>query len=220
MVIFDLDGTLVNAYPAIVQSFNFTMKKLGLPPQSDRTIRRAVGWGDTNLIKPFVAPSALKKALLIYRKHHQISLRKKTKFLPGVKKTISLLKREGYKLALASNRPTKFSHIILGHLNIKKYFNYTLCGDRIKRAKPHPDIILKIFRRLGLKRSEGLYVGDMTVDILAGKRAKVMTVAVTTGSNTRKELKSLKPYQVIDNITQLQGVLNKLNQSYPKRRVR
>ena len=54
LIIFDLDGTLVNAYPAIVQSFNFMRRKFGWPPVGERAIRRAVGWGDRNLLRPFV----------------------------------------------------------------------------------------------------------------------------------------------------------------------
>ena len=79
LVAFDLDGTLVNAYPAIVKSFNFTMRKMGRPGQSDLTIRRAVGWGDTNLIRPFVSRDDLDEAMATYRNHHKTSLTKYTR---------------------------------------------------------------------------------------------------------------------------------------------
>jgi len=73
LIIFDLDGTLVDAYPAIINSFNFTMNAMGLPLRDDITIRRAVGWGDRNLLKPFV-PSKNSEPLFLYtadtmRKH-------------------------------------------------------------------------------------------------------------------------------------------------------
>jgi len=54
LIIFDLDGTLVDAYPAIISSFNYTMQKLNYPVQDVLTIRRAVGWGDENLLRPFI----------------------------------------------------------------------------------------------------------------------------------------------------------------------
>ena len=208
LVIFDLDGTLIDAYPAIILSFNFTMEKLKLPPQDYTTIRRAVGWGDRNLLKPYVPLALLKKALSIYRVHHKVALREKTRFLPGAKRLLKSLKTKGYKLAVASNRPTKFSYIILEHLKIKEYFDYILCGDKMKNAKPHPDIILRILKKLSLKPAQALYVGDMTADVQAGKRAQVKTVAVLTGSSTKKEIVKLKPHYVIRNILQLSQVLN------------
>lgn len=209
LVIFDLDGTLVDAYPAIVESFNFTMRKMKLPLVDKQTIKRAVGWGDANLLKPFTGEKILKKALAVYRKHHAVSLGRKTRFLPGTKRLLVRLKKNGYKLALASNRPTKFSHIILEHLGIKEYFDYILCGDKVKKAKPYPDIIRQILRKLALKPNEALYIGDMTVDILAGKRAGVQTVAVTTGSNTAKELKILRPDYILENLSRLNRILEK-----------
>lgn len=212
LVIFDLDGTLVDAYPAIVSSFNKTLKMFGLAKQPERTIRRAVGWGDGNLLKPFVPKQRLAQALDIYRAHHRISLRQETKFLPGALEMLRFLKQGRYKIALASNRPTKFSHIILEHLNIKRYFDCILCGDKVKRAKPYPDILRLILEKMKLGPSSAVYLGDMTVDVLAGKRAGIKTIAVTGGSSTRKELEQLKPYRIIRSVKGLRRILQQLNE--------
>ncbi|MFA5059512.1 MAG: HAD family hydrolase [Candidatus Omnitrophota bacterium] len=208
LVIFDLDGTLVDAYPAIVRSFNLTMRKLNLPTQKSTVIHRAVGWGDKNLLKPFVGDKNISMALRIYRKDHKTSLRQKTKFLPHAKDLLAYLKKKKYRLAIASNRPTKFTHIILEHLKVKDWFDYILCGDKMKRSKPHPDILLKTLNRFSLRPQEAVYVGDMTVDVLAGKRAKIKTIAVATGSNTKKELQKLKPFRLIDHVGELKKILD------------
>ncbi len=76
LIIFDLDGTLVDAYPAIISSFNYTMQKLNYPVQDVLTIRRAVGRGDENLLKPFIKEKDACVALSIYRKHHKLALLK------------------------------------------------------------------------------------------------------------------------------------------------
>ena len=214
LVIFDLDGTLVDAYPAIVSSFNFTMGRLRLPLQDDRTIRRAVGWGDSHLLEPFVPASKLRTALSIYRRNHQKALREKTRFLPGAKRILNWLKNREFKLAVASNRPTKFSYIILEHLKIIEYFDYILCADKIRRAKPYPDILFCILKKLSVKPAQALYVGDMTVDIITGKRAKIKTVAITTGSSTKKEISALKPFRVVRHISQLGTILRAINNGY------
>ncbi|MCM8795292.1 MAG: HAD family hydrolase [Candidatus Omnitrophica bacterium] len=203
LIIFDLDGTLIDAYPAIIRSVNYTLKKLGLPPQDNLTIRRAVGWGDENLLRPFVKQRDLKRAILIYRKHHHLSLVKDSRLLSGVKRLLTQLKNKGYKLAVASNRPTKFSHLLIRHLKISCYFDFVLCADRLKNIKPHPEILKKIMQKLKVKPKETLYVGDMTIDVEAGRGARVRVIAVTTGSSSKAELLKQRPYRTIRKISAL-----------------
>lgn len=203
LFIFDLDGTLVDAYPAIISSFNYTMEKMELSLQDDLTIRRAVGWGNGNLLRPFVGEERLEEARDIYRKHHHRELKKTTRLLPGAKRLLNKLKRKNYQLAIASNRPEYSSKIILRHLKADEYFDYILCGDKIANPKPAPDILKKILEKFDLSPREAVYVGDMTVDVLTGKRAKVRTVAVVTGSSTKSEVRKLQPFKLIDRLTEL-----------------
>jgi phosphoglycolate phosphatase len=207
LIIFDLDGTLVDAYPAIISSFNYTMRKLKLPLQDGLAIRKAVGWGDGKLLEPFIRKQDAVRALSIYRKHHKSALLKKSHLFPDVTKVLDHLKSNGYKLAVASNRPTRFSMILIRHLKLKKYFNYILCADKLKHGKPWPEILNKIMKRLGLKPEATLYVGDMTIDAQAGRRAKVRTIIVTTGSSLKGEIKREKPYRIIKRVSCLPRLL-------------
>ena len=115
LIIFDLDGTLVDAYKAVASSLNYALKSVGLAKLKSEQIKRSVGWGDRNLDGKFVPASKTEAALLIYRKHHRHALKKGTQFLPGAKKVLFQLKKRGYQLAIASNRPGPFVHIILNH---------------------------------------------------------------------------------------------------------
>jgi HAD superfamily hydrolase (TIGR01549 family) len=207
LIIFDLDGTLVDAYRAITKSLNFTMRKLHKPEQSDTVIRRAVGWGDENLLKPFVKPKDFKEALFIYRKHHKQALSKYSSLLPNAKETLVYLRRLNYKLAVASNRPTEFSKIIIRRLKLNKYLDFLLCADKLRHAKPHPEIINKIMQRFRVSPAEALYVGDMVIDAQAARRAKVKAVLVTTGSSTKNELQKEKPYKIIRNLCELRKLV-------------
>ena len=207
LIIFDLDGTLLDAYPAIIKSFNFTMQRLGFPRQDAGAIRRAVGWGDENLLKPFVSKAFLKRALVMYRRHHVAALLSGSRLLPGARKVLVTLKKRGYRLAVASNRPTKFSLILIRHLGIARYFDYYLCADTLKHGKPHPEILNNIRKRFSLGTKDVLYVGDMAIDVQAGRRARIRTIAVATGSSTRQELRKEKPYRLISTITDLLTIL-------------
>jgi len=203
LIIFDLDGTLVDAYPAITRSFNYTMRRLDYPLQSALVIRQAVGWGDEFLLKPFIKIKDLKRALLIYRHHHKTSLLKGAHLFPKVGKLLTYLKDEGYYLAVASNRPTRFSGILIRHLGLKKYFDYVLCADKLRHIKPHPEILEKIMQRFKVVPTETLYIGDMTIDAQAGRRAGVKTIIVTTGSSTELQIKTEKPYHILKRIEEL-----------------
>jgi len=207
LIIFDLDGTLVDAYPAIIRSLNYTLRRTGYPVQDSLTIRRAVGWGDANLLRPFVKEKDLNKALSIYRRHHALSLMKYSRLFPGVDALLLNLKDKGYKLAVASNRPTRFSWILIRSLGLAKFFDYVLCADRLKQGKPHPEILTKIMRRFSAKPSQALYVGDMVIDAQAGRRARVRTLIVTTGSSSLGEIKKEKPYKIIRKIKELHRFL-------------
>src|SRR5208282_5673851 len=125
LVIFDLDGTLVNAYPAVSQSVNYTLGLLGFTPRSHAQIKRSVGGGDRKLMIHFVGKKLVDRAIALYRPHHikALKLRAGVKFLPGALKILKFLKGKGYKLAVASNRPTKFTHIILKTLGVFEFFD-------------------------------------------------------------------------------------------------
>jgi len=213
LVIFDLDGTLVNAYAAINNSFNYVMRELGLKPQSADTIRRAVGWGDANLLRPYVRERNLKRALGLYRNHHKHSLLEYSRLYPYARHLLRHLKAEGYKLAVASNRPTEFSLILLRHLRLIDFFDYVLCADKLKYGKPHPQILNKIIRWFAFKKSEVLYVGDMAIDAQAGRRAGVKTVIVTGGSSSNFEIKRERPFRVISSIDRLMKLLKRRSPS-------
>ncbi len=203
LVIFDLDGTLINAYAAICSSFNYVMRKLGLKPKSSSFIRRQVGWGDTNLLKSSVPELDLERSLRLYRNHHKLSLLRQSRLYPYVKELLQQLKNQGCKLAVASNRPSRFSFILLKHLRISGFFDYVLCADKLKHGKPDPEILNKIIRSFSIKKSQVLYVGDMVIDAQAGRRAGVKTIIVTSGSSSIAEIRKEHPFKVIPGVRKL-----------------
>lgn len=208
LVIFDLDGTLVDAYAAICSSFNYVMRKLGLKPKSPSFIRRSVGWGDANLLKPYVSEHDLGRSLRLYRDHHKLSLLRQSRLYPYVRLFLRQLKARGCKLAVASNRPTRFSFILLKHLHITDLFDYVLCADKLKHGKPDPEILNKIINKFSLKKSQVLYVGDMVIDAQAGRRAKVKTIIVTSGSSGVAEIRKEHPFKIVSGVRQLAKMVN------------
>jgi HAD superfamily hydrolase (TIGR01509 family) len=208
LIIFDLDGTLINAYPAIIDSFNYTRKCLGYPALQPAVIRKAVGWGDKNLLEPFFAKGDFRRALSIYREHHAAALRKKTRLYAGAARLLRLIRHKGVFLAVASNRPTRFSHILLRHLKIESFFNYVLCGDKVTAGKPDPEIFRRILAHFHLPAQAALYVGDMAIDAQAGRRAGIKTIIVQRSRNIDKDLKKEQPYRLVDSLASIIPLLS------------
>ena len=200
LVIFDLDGTLIDAYKAIAESFNYTMRELSLPQQSFLAIKKAVGWGDEALLKPYVPPKIMFLALKIYRGHHKLSLLRVARLIPYTRKILLKLRKRKIMLAVASNRPTQFSLLILKKLEIRKYFDYILCADKLRFRKPHPQILNSIVRKLKVGKSQTLYVGDMAIDAETGRRAGIKAFIVLGGSSSRREIEIARPYKIIVNL--------------------
>lgn len=211
LIIFDLDGTVVDAYKAIEKSLSFTLKKFGYPIVNSSIVRRSVGWGDENFINRFVKAKDAKKALRVYRHHHKCSLRKYSKIIRDAKKILGLLKKRHFKLAIASNRPRRFSIILLDQLGLRDYFNTVVCAKTKDEIKPSPKILLRIIKRLQVKNSEAIYVGDMAIDVYAGNNAGVKTIAVLGGSCGLSELKKARPFKVIHRLLDLSFVVEKIS---------
>ena len=211
LVIFDLDGTLVDAYRAVAGSVNYMLTQIGRAPVNDEVIKRTVGWGVRHLVEAFAGRDDLERALSIYRRHHARALKSGTTWLPGARELLKKLQCRGYKLAIASNRPARFTHIILKHLKIDHTFGHVLCADNVTQPKPAAEMLEKILAKFSLGPDDALYVGDMTIDVKAGREAGIKTVAVVTGSSNREELAFLKPFAIIDHVLKTAQILEELD---------
>ncbi|MEI8350146.1 MAG: HAD family hydrolase [Candidatus Omnitrophota bacterium] len=201
--IFDLDGTLADAYRAIEKSLNFTRRQLGLSAISYLEAKKKVGRGDRAFMETFFAKKNFKAALVIYRAHHHQALVQYSRLAPSVKGVLSALKRKKKILAIASNRPHAFTEVILKARSIDKYFDMVLCADDIHSNKPHPKILKTILRRFKLKKEDAVFVGDMDIDLETACRAGVDAVFIRGGSSSLSAVKKYKDKKVISSLKEL-----------------
>jgi len=207
LFIFDLDGTLVNAYSAIYKSLNYTLKELGYKPVSYNKAKASVGTGDRNFILTFFKEKDVLKAFKIYRARHKKDLLSSAKTIPYAKLLLRRLKSLGKYVAIASNRPREFSDIIIKKTKIKKYIDYVLCGDEIKSLKPSPKILNEIIKRFKVKKESAVFIGDMDIDLETAKRAKVSAVFVCGGSSPQGAVKKYKDKKMVSSLKQLIGIV-------------
>jgi phosphoglycolate phosphatase len=206
LVIFDIDGTIVDAYGAIRNSLNFARRKFGYRDVSMRTVKRSIGHGDKNFVAGFFKDDEVPEALELYRKHHERALVTDSRALPCAKQVLSRLRKKGCKLAVASNRPMKFSLILLKKLGLRKYFHRVECAGKKTELKPRPTLLLKTIKDFNVKRGQTLYVGDMAIDVRAGKNAGVDTVAILGGSASMTELKKERPFRIIKTLCEIPSI--------------
>lgn len=203
LLIFDLDGTLVNTLEDITASVNFTLQKLGRKPVPLDTVRQYVGDGIEMLMTRALAGSDefLPDAVGIYKVHHSRNLVVRSSLYPAVRETLEFFKE--LPLALVSNKTREFVEPLLARLGIADYFTSIIGADDGLPLKPAPDAILKIMAAAGASKERTVMVGDGTTDVLAGKAAGVVTCAVTYGFRAEEELRKTGPDYVIREFSEL-----------------
>lgn len=203
LYIFDLDGTLADAYRAIEKSLNFTLDKLRLTKVTYKEAKSKVGKGDRIFMETFFPAQSLEKALKIYRAHHKVALKSYSRLRPHAKELLRRLKRKRKITAIASNRPSYFTNLILKSLGIKRYFDAVLCADEIKSNKPNPKILNILMKKFKVAKKETVFIGDMDIDLETAKRANVDSIFVKGGSSQPKVAGKYKNAKVISSLKQI-----------------
>jgi len=216
--IFDLDGTIIDAYDAIVESMNYTLQRLNYPAADALLITRSVGAGNDGLMRAFFREPDVPTAREVYRQHHKTHLTGRIRLLPGALDLLQSLKKQRKILAVASNRPADTALLLLETLEITGLFDRILTGEEVPRPKPAPDILLALLREFRCLPEEALYFGDMTIDGKTGAAAGVKTVLVATGSSTRQEIEAERPFLVIGSLPEFPAAYQAASGKNPARR--
>ena len=205
-IIFDFDGTLANTSKLIVATMQKSIQDCGFPYRTEEQIKSTIG------VRLEEIPSILwpsyknigKNFAATYR-HNFETLKDKTpiSLFPGVIETLSLLKEEGYQMAIATSRSHRSVEELTEKLEIRDFFIYILGGDDVLEGKPNPESIYKIMADMEWKNLETLMVGDMPVDILMGKYAGIRTCGVTYGNGKAIEMEEVRPDLIIDSFKEL-----------------
>ena len=207
VIIFDLDGTLTDSFPAIHKSLAVAMKGTGLPAWDLEETKNHVGLGIEHLIESAVGKDRKSQALEIFRRDYGAHCHKKTPLLPHVSSTLPELKAAGLALAVATNKPLVFTIRILEHLEIHAYFACIMGPERVIHMKPHPDMIDSIRSQLCVERQDCLYVGDMPLDTETAAQAGVDCLLVATGAFPPSRLREEVSVPVLESISEIPAYL-------------
>jgi len=207
VIIFDLDGTIVDAYPGIHQSLNEMLRELQLPEVDLQTVKRRVGRGVVNLMQQSVPSEMVNRALDLFRKSYDNTHLSGTFLLPDVRETLEALRKRNILLGIASNKPADFTRNILKYLQIDEYFCCCSGSEGQIQPKPHPSMLQQMMRDMGVSPHETLYVGDMTLDSETAKNARVRLALIPTGGHSKKELQEIRPDYLLERLGDLVEVV-------------
>lgn len=205
-VIFDLDGTLVDSYDAILESLNFTLASLGFKPVDLVTVKKRVGRGLENLIRESVGEVHLQMGIELFRKSYDVTHLQGTRLLAGVYETLRALYRRHLRMGVASNKPSDYSKDILRHLEVDRFFVDCYGPDIVGAPKPDPSMLFALMREMQLEPMETLYVGDMVLDVESARNARLRVALIPTGSNTTEELREASPDYLLKSFPELVSV--------------
>lgn len=208
LIIFDLDGTLIDSGADLAHSINLMLTKLGRETFASEIIERWVGNGALMLVRRSLSGSVVpdetldavyvNAALETFLNFYSQNLCLHTTLYPNVKKTIQKLHEREYTLAIVTNKPAAFVPEILSHFGLLEYFSLILGGDSLDVKKPSPKPLLHVCEQLGFSVEESLMVGDSKNDIQAANAASMESVAVSYGYNYQEDIREFHPTLLID----------------------
>jgi len=205
-VIFDFDYTLGDSSEGIIQCINYALETMGHGKRTDDDIKKTIGHHLTKAYVMLTGRENLDEGQhfmdLFIEKANEVMVAH-TKLYPGVKKTLERLKAQGLVLAIVTTKNHNRIVDILEKFECGNLIGLIVGGDDVKAAKPDPEGLLWAIERLGLNKSEILYVGDSLVDAKTAETAEVDFAAVLTGTTEKEEFNQYKCKYICDNVSVL-----------------
>ena len=219
LVIFDLDGTLVDSIPDLAWSANHTLEQLGMAPLPETRFRDFLGNGIYLYVKRFLTndlngepeTELYDKALPIFWETYRNNSSKYSRVYPGVISALDTLKASGHTLTCVTNKAGDFTEGLLRYVELYDYFEQIVSGDTLAKKKPDPMQLLHVATTQGKNINECVMVGDSRHDIAAARNAGMRAVAVPYGYNHGEDIALSHPDAVIQNMEELPTLIQKWN---------
>lgn len=215
LVIFDLDGTLVDSSRDIANAINYAVAPYGGPPLTVQETITLVGEGISRLMEKVVERERLtaERDILVERflEYYSAHLVDETTVYPGVQDTLDALKN--YRKAVVSNKREHLSRAILEKLSLAQHLDIIVGSDTTEKRKPSPVPVYYVLEKTGISSRKAVMVGDSNYDIEAGRAAGVWTVGVTYGYKTVDFLRAAD--YIIERMTDLPAILSLIDHNGP-----
>lgn len=181
IILFDLDGTLIDSTEAILEGFAVAFKTYGREVPDDEAIKNEIGYPLDVMFPTLGIPSEEVDAHVhAYKMHYRKISCAKTVLLPQAREAVELASKHA-TLGVVTTKTAKYSIELLEHMGLMHYFDVLVGREDVEHPKPHPEPILKALSKLQSDTNKYWMIGDTPMDILAANAAKINSVAVTCG---------------------------------------
>lgn len=209
-VALDLDGTLLDSGPDLVDATNGMRVALGLAPLRPDVILTFVGKGAENLVRRALHgsledagemdPAQIAEAMAAFRHHYHLVNGNKTRVFDGVLEGLRDMRAQGLKLAVVTNKPAEFTLPLLAHTGLRALFDAVVSGDTCTHKKPDPEPVLHACALMDVPAEETVMIGDSVNDTLAGRAAGTRVLVVPYGYNEGRDVRTLETDALVASI--------------------
>lgn len=212
LVLFDLDGTLVDSAPQLHRSVVAALAALGKGPVSLAQVSAWVGNGADMLLRrawqgqhevDAVPPDELPALRAAFDADYAQAATQGVSLYSGVRETLTALQQAGKRLAVVTNKPSCFVPAILAQVGLSELFSQVVGGDCLPVRKPNPAPLLHICDQEGIPPEQSLMVGDSRSDVQAARNAGMPVVGLTYGYNHGEPIAASEPDWILDDFAKL-----------------
>lgn len=215
LVMFDLDGTLIETAPEIFDAVNDTLRRFDLPDVTQQQVNDWIGHGTRELLIQALAYTgktndaavrASDSLVLIaaeFDKNYQLRCGTRSQLYPKVRETLVALRQRGVKLAVVTNKEGRYTATVLNAHQMMPLFDRVVSGDTLARKKPDPLGIQSCLTEFGVSAERALFVGDSSIDVATARNAGVAVWALPYGYNMGQPIESCSPDRVIPDCSAL-----------------
>jgi len=217
MVLFDLDGTLVDSVPDLHAAVNVMQRELGNPERTDAEVRTWVGNGVERLVERALTndldgtpdPAELDRALPVFKRAYAESNGQHSRLYDGVIEGLDFVESLGLSVGCVTNKASAFTLPLLEQTGIRDRFEVVISGDTLPLKKPDPAPLIYSAGWFHVHPSEALMIGDSISDVKAARAAGFSIVCMSYGYNHGKDIRDFDPDAVIDSMTELAGLVGR-----------
>ena len=187
-ILFDLDGTLVDAFTTIHRSYGHTLPQFGRPVPTMAEVRRAVGGGLANAMGHFLPPELIAEAMKVHIAYSQQILLEDVKLMAGAAELLQALSARGGKCAVQTNKLGDASRRICTHLGVAPLLQGIYGAGDTPWLKPRREFTDWVLKQLGASTATALLIGDSPFDVETARNAGFPCWGVTTGTHSAEQL--------------------------------
>jgi phosphoglycolate phosphatase len=212
-IVFDLDGTLIDTAPDLIDTLNLILAREGLPAMPFAEARRLIGGGSRGMLERALieegrpaGKAEMDRLFAAYIEHYAAHIADRSRPFPQLEATLDRLAADGHRLAVCTNKLEWLSLRLLTTLKLTPYFA-AICGqDTFGVMKPHPEILYKTILRAGGEPADAIMIGDSGTDVRTARAAHVPVIAVDFGYS-EVPIATLQPDRIISSYGELPAAI-------------